>query len=460
MRYLLIVLLGFLSSSLTWTQPLDRNVSIEATSGNNLKILNAYPDSFPSISIVFEAEHGGDPVWDLEMDEIRVYEDNEACTLLSLEPISKRKPIHISLVLDHSGSMERDVSQLYVDSDWTQPLFSIDSEGHIIYPEGYITPLENAKSSIKNFIGKFDLEKDYVGLIGFSTDIDVRIPLTNDTSLINATIDTIQPTLSTALYDAAYEALGQLRGKDGIGIEVLLTDGLDNASSKHWTDIVDLAIAEEVPIFIIGLGDVNVDTLSLIAQETKGEFFHATNAKFLDSIYTKISRKILSFYDLRYESINAASIDDSRQIRLEFDIDEDFLVVDSTSIKLPPEVISYLEKKERQRTYFVYGGIATILLILGGVLIVNYRKTEIQEEETDSLLITRVYPNPSPGIINVIHSADDGFLVVRDTTGREVKRHKINAKHESIDLYGFSGTYFVIIEAAAGLSKPVQVIIQ
>ncbi|MEL6835009.1 MAG: VWA domain-containing protein [Bacteroidota bacterium] len=457
MRYIAFAFVLLLSQSLL-AQPQSKNVTVESTDGNKLSILNTYPDSFPVISVVFKAERDGEPVWDLAIEDLSVYEDNDACPLVSLASISTRKAINISLILDHSGSMETDWSQFYVTNDQGNLVLSYDQDGNLTSAQDNGTPLDLAKASIKNFIGRFNLDKDNVGLIGFSTEIDVRVPLTKDTSLINSILDTIQPTNLTALYDAAYEGLQQLRGEDGISIEVLLTDGNDNSSSKGWADVIDLAIAEDIPVFVIGLGNVNVDTLSLIAEQTNGEFFHATKAQSLDSIYTRISRKILSFYDLRYHSVNTSSIDQTRELRLNFNVADEFVFSDTAAVKLPQEVILYLQEKERQRDYLIYGGIASLILITSGVLLARFRRRE--DDDKKEIVIRKVYPNPTSAVINVIHNAEGGFLVVRDLSGQELRRHEIKSVHESIDLGGLSGVYIVVLETDLGVSDPVKVVVQ
>lgn len=68
------------------------DLSLESAE-NSLRILNTFPDSFPQISVVFKAEKKGQPVWDLKLPDLSIYENDLECEKISLEPISKRKPI-------------------------------------------------------------------------------------------------------------------------------------------------------------------------------------------------------------------------------------------------------------------------------------------------------------------------------------------------------------------------------
>lgn len=71
-----------------------------------LSVIRIFPDSFPSVSVVFKAEtRKGDPVWNLTKERVVVKEDAQQCQIISLEKISKDNPIYISVVIDHSGSM-------------------------------------------------------------------------------------------------------------------------------------------------------------------------------------------------------------------------------------------------------------------------------------------------------------------------------------------------------------------
>src|SRR5688572_5608840 len=80
------------------TQIVKGNLSTVDTA--DLTILNIYPDSFPNVSVVFKAEtRKGEPVWNLTVEKMIVKENAQNCDVISLEQISKYKPINLGIVI-------------------------------------------------------------------------------------------------------------------------------------------------------------------------------------------------------------------------------------------------------------------------------------------------------------------------------------------------------------------------
>src|SRR6185503_3521188 len=112
-----------------------------------------------------------------------------------------------------------------------------------------------------------------ISVVGFSRTVDVKLPITQDRKRINSVVDSLQPILSTALYDGMIAGIDEIKRSEGIKVLIVLTDGYDNQSKSTWTDVVEKANKENIPVYIIGLGDVNKDTLQAIATKAKGKFY-------------------------------------------------------------------------------------------------------------------------------------------------------------------------------------------
>lgn len=423
--------------------------SISSESGNDFSILNVYPDEFPAVSVVFKAELDDNPIWDLSIDDIIVEEGLERCEKISLEQISEKEAIKIVLVFDHSESMKYDRSKLFDEQGL--PLFTYDENYQIVLPDNYVAPIDLAKSAVKEFISSFDAQKDFLGLIGFSTEVDIKVPLTQDIPNLVSIIDTIEGTASTALFDAIDEGMNIMDVEDGIKIVVVLTDGIDNASKIMSEDVIENALEKEIPIYMIGLGEVNKDVLNTIAENTNGEFFHTNNSNSLDSIYNVVSSKIQAFYDLRYESPNLSSIEKTRTIKLIYDIDQ--IQTDSASFELPEDVIVYLAQKEKEKKQMIFGGILIFGLLAGGVLFARFRKKKTNYH------IVKIYPNPSAGKFNLIHTAKKGMIIISDENGMIVQKTSVSSFNESIDLSGFNGIFYLQIETGDRYSNLAKIII-
>ena len=407
----------------------------------DLTILNIYPDSFPNVSVVFRAEkRNGEPVWGLTREKMKVKENSKDCEVVSVEPISKYHPINIGIVIDHSGSMGADGDINFLTGVQYRKLTA---------------PIDNAKSAVKNFVSTFNFSKDFISVIGFATDIDEKLPLTKNISDINSIVDGMKATSSTALYDAMLAGIDEVTKGNGIKVLVVLTDGFDNASTYTSKDVIDRANKENMPVYIIGLGFVNIDTLQHIAKSTKGQFYFTRSSTSLDTIYALISKQVQSYYNLVYTSPNLSSEDSTRKIELSFDVDSTYLVTNPETINLPAEVLAYMDNKEKKKEYLLDGGIALAILIAAGTLFFFFAA-----KRKDKPVINKLYPNPTKGIINVEFESPAGELQIINLNGQTLKTIEISGNEVQVDLSQFGGgNYIAIIQADGQRSNAVKFII-
>lgn len=439
------------------TEKVKGNLSTADTA--DLTILNIFPASFPSVSVVFKAEtRKGEPVWNLTKEKMRVKENAQNCEVISLEQISKNKPINLGIVVDHSGSMEHDFAQLF-DKNGNQ-LFFYDANFQLVLPKGYTAPIDNAKSAVKTFVSTFNTKKDFISVIGFSNIVDKRLALTQDIARINSMVDSMMADFTTALYDAMITGIDEIKNAEGVKVLVVLTDGQDNASNSSWNDVVNLAKKENIPIYIIGLGEVNTDILSRIAKATKGKFYYTQSSNSLNTVYTEISKQVQAFYNLVYSSPNFSSADSTRQIELSFDIDSIYLVSNPASLNLPTEVISFLAKKEEEKRYFIYGGIAIAALIAAGTLLFSFQRRR-RRRNKNQIFIKNLFPNPTSGIINLEYVSGTGQLLIMNLNGQAVKTIGFNEPGNQFDLSDLpGGNYIAVIQSGGLRSNAIKFIIQ
>ncbi len=414
----------------------------------DLSILNIYPNSFPNVSVVFKAEtRKGEPVWNLTKEKMIVKENSQNCDVISLEPISKSKPINLGIVIDHSASMLEDYASM-IQVSYTMRLV----------PKGYISPIDKAKSAVKNFVASFNSKKDFIGIIGFSSRVDKPLPLTQDIVGLNSTVDSIRADSMTALYDAMLVGLDEIKNANSVKVLVVLTDGQDNASQSKCKDVIEKANRENIPIYIIGLGDVNIDTLQLIANSTKGHFYYTTTSASLDTVYAAISKQIQAFYELVYSSPNFSSADSTRQIELSFDIDRIYLLTIPASANFPAEVIEFAEKKEKEKQYLLDGSIAIAVLLTAGALLFYYRRKKQNENQP---VIKKIFPNPSDGNINLDYQSGAGQLQILNQNGQVEKTIEIDGTQTQFDLTDLQvGNYIAVIQVSGQQSNACKFIVQ
>jgi hypothetical protein len=145
-------------------------------------------------------------------------------------------------------------------------------------------------------------------------------------------------------------------------------------------------------------------------------------------------------------------------VKLLFDIDSIYLATTPDTLNLPKEVLELLSKKEKEKQYLVYGGIAIAILIMAGTILFYYKRNK---QETNKPLIKKLYPNPSRGVINLDYESSEGELEIFNINGQREILFKINDNETQFNLGNLpSGIYIAVILADAQKSNPVEFIIQ
>lgn len=167
----------------------------------------------------------------------------------------------------------------------------------------------------KEVVGKFVRERheDRIGLILFGENAFLQVPLTLDTSSVNYMLSNAIPGLAgfgTAIGDAIGLGVRNLRERpEGSRVIILLTDGVDTASSIPPLEATKLAKQYGIRIYSIGVGKngavpfpddhgriqmvkvpMDEDLLKEIATITDGKYFRATDQFALQDIYDKINQ--------------------------------------------------------------------------------------------------------------------------------------------------------------------------
>jgi len=156
------------------------------------------------------------------------------------------------------------------------------------------TRLEVSKTMAKLLVNKMN-SKDLVGFISFAGQIyDTAFPTTNRTK-ITEKIDnqTLHP--STAIGTAIETAIGGLENQLGGRAIVLFSDGKNNFG-VNMTSAVDVAVAQQIPIFTVcvgtyGLGEADPLALREISDKTGGKFYEVRNEEIeeIERLATSVS---------------------------------------------------------------------------------------------------------------------------------------------------------------------------
>lgn len=152
---------------------------------------------------------------------------------------------------------------------------------------------------------------DRVGLILFGTRAYLMVPLTFDLKTVSQQLAESSIGLAgreTAIGDAVGLAVKRLRDRpQKQRVLVLLTDGVNTAGELDPHKAIDLAVANHVRVYTIGIGadalrvdslfgsrvvnpsaDLDEKMLSEMAEKTGGQYFRARNSEQLADIYRSL----------------------------------------------------------------------------------------------------------------------------------------------------------------------------
>jgi Ca-activated chloride channel family protein len=235
----------------------------------------------------------------LQQGDVTVLEDGKPQQVFAFKRESTL-PINIAILMDLSGSQE------------------------------YTFPKEKAAAGefLRSVIRP---NKDSAAILTFQDDVDLVQGLTSRIQTLQRAFDEIQYSRrfnqassrrqATALYDAVYITADEILAHDDFRSRtsdenitrramILLTDGVDNASSRKLEDAIDRAWRAGVVIYAIGIGDrfrfegVREDVLRKMSEETGGRAYFPQGADDLLEDFRQIESELRSQYLVAYSPTN------------------------------------------------------------------------------------------------------------------------------------------------------------
>jgi Ca-activated chloride channel family protein len=190
---------------------------------------------------------------------------------------------------------------------------SMESEDFEVHGQR-VNRINMAKDVLKKFIEK--RPNDRIGLVAFAGKAYIACPLTLDHDFLDQNIDRLRLHMieeGTAIGSGLSAAVNRLRDlKAKSKIVTLMTDGQNNAGKIPPLTAAEAAKALGVKVYTIGIGtrgeapmpvyvfgqkryqmmpvDIDEDTLTKIANETKGKYYRADNAERFAGIYDEIDK--------------------------------------------------------------------------------------------------------------------------------------------------------------------------
>ena len=229
-------------------------------------------------------DRDGNLVTDLQAEDFELLEDGRPQEIRyfsrSLAGEAESVPLHLGVLFDASGSMERD--------------------GRFV------------KTAALRFLNAIDYAAD-ITLVDFDTEVRVTRYGQADFPRLVERVRNRRASGMTALYDALGVYLDGAFGQDGRKVLLLYTDGEDTRSRMRLDETMDLVRASDVTIYAVGF-QKNLRSsvrhfqrmrLARLADITGGRSYFPDSIDALDEIYAEIAAELEGRYSIGFVSSNA-----------------------------------------------------------------------------------------------------------------------------------------------------------
>ena len=234
----------------------------------------------------------GNLVSDLSESDFTVIEDGAAQTVryFARGDGETAPTTHLGLMLDTSGSMERDLSL--------------------------------ARGAAIKFLKLLPTAED-ITLVDFDTEVRVTRYPQRDFARLVERIRMRKPDGWTALYDALGVYLDGADQQNGRSILVMYTDGADSRSTMNLGNVMELLKASQTTVYAVGLLENTGSSrselrmrLQQMVDATGGQAFFPYALKELDAAYEKVLAEIKAQYHLGYLPTNTTADGNWRKVEI------------------------------------------------------------------------------------------------------------------------------------------------
>jgi Ca-activated chloride channel family protein len=219
----------------------------------------------------------GLPIANLTQQNFTVLENDKRKELSSFN-FAANLPISVGVLLDHSGSMEKRMT--------------------------------DAKTAAVDFFKSILRKDDRAFIAAFASDPSKNAPFVSEVATLEAQVNAIPDAAGgTSLYDAIVTGLYRFRNLQGRKALIIITDGEDTTSRLPFDDMLKYARAARVPLYFIGIGFGfgpgaigGPAKMRALAAETGGVAHLIRNTKQLAETYKAIEQDLRSQYLLSYHT--------------------------------------------------------------------------------------------------------------------------------------------------------------
>lgn len=226
----------------------------------------------------------------LKKEHFRVFEDKVEQAIIHFS--HEEAPISVGIIFDVSASMK-------------------DNNN-----------IQKAKNAITRFLQSANTEDEAL-LITFNEQTNLTQRFTDQIGTLRSALAQLKPGGRTAIYDAVYMGLDQVRrGRNEKKALVLITDGEDNSSRYTSTELREFAKESNVQVYGIGeqgLLGYGFAEIQHIVSLTGGRVFFPNNFDDLDYYIDLVHSELRSQYLVGYAPANSVHDGQWRSITVRLD---------------------------------------------------------------------------------------------------------------------------------------------
>jgi len=184
-----------------------------------------------------------------------------------------QQPVNSVVVLDTSASM-------------LEPADDKDKVSKLV-------ALQDAAGRFINMLGSINRST----ILEFGDLVKTPKAFTSSKEQLRGLVDGLKGAGETAVFDAVYSAIATLEAENPKGkrVVVALTDGVDNSSRRRVDEVIERAKEAKIPIYMLGFGrtgELDVDVMKRLADETGGQYYYAGNQSKLMEHFESLAIRI------------------------------------------------------------------------------------------------------------------------------------------------------------------------
>lgn len=175
------------------------------------------------------------------------------------------------------------------------------------------------QKAVVDFLGTTFRPEDRAFVVDFDDTPRLVRPATSDLERLKRSIDSLEASGHTALWEAIVYSLVQLQGTRGRKALIVFSDGADEDEQFPFRSSLRIAREMGVPIYLVLMRKKTEESAALgliarsftsravrLAEATGGRVFYAKEYKNLDAVYDEIEAELRSQYLLTYYPKNSA----------------------------------------------------------------------------------------------------------------------------------------------------------